>query len=322
MSLEPSTLDPTEAQALRDALTGPLPSIPSRFLYDDHGSELFEAITRLPEYYQTRTELAILEARADDIIAEAAPRHLAELGSGAGRKIGLLIEALLRRQGCHSLALLDINATFVATSAETLRARYPGLVVHEVVGRFTEDLDRLGPGGGPDAGRMIVFFGSTLGNFHPEATVPFLRRLAALTGAEDSLLLGLDLVKDPAVLEAAYNDRQGITAAFNRNILRGFNRATGADFDPERFAHRAFYDPENAWIEMRLRATAPQRVHVPILDLTLSFDAGDEIRTEISCKYTRERIDRYAAEAGLRVAGWYTDDQQRFALAMLRSAAP
>lgn len=306
-------LSAQERDELRAGLQAPLPTIPSRYLYDDHGSELFEQITEVPEYYQTRTELAILRDQSDAIIADADALRLAELGSGAGRKIGLLVEAAQRRHGCVSLELLDINETFLQQSVEALQKRYPDVEVGGVVGRFTTDLHRFGPGGR----RMVTFFGGTIGNFHPQATTPFLARLADITGPDDSLLIGLDLVKDPAVLEAAYNDAQGVTAAFNRNILRNVNRLAGATFQVEAFEHVAFYDADNAWIEMRLRATRPTTAAVPQLDWSRDFAPGDEIRTEISCKYTRHRVADYAASAGLALRGWYTDSDERFALGLL-----
>lgn len=313
-ALPPLSFDANEAAELRVAFAAELPTIPTRFLYDDAGSDLFERITELPEYYQTRTELAILEQHVDAIIDRARPTHLAELGSGAGRKIGLLVQAMLAGDGCERLTLFDINASFLQASVETLRGRYPNVDVDGIVGRFNLDLHQFGAGGR----RMIAFFGSTIGNFHPDETVGFLRRLAAITGPGDSLLIGVDQVKDIARLEAAYNDSEGVTAEFNLNILRGFNRAVGTNYDPDRFEHVAFYDADNAWIEMRLRATAPSVVTLPALGLERVFEVGDEVRTEISCKYTPESVAHYAAAAGLRVDGWYTDPEALFALVLLR----
>ena len=223
---------------------------------------------------------------------------------------------MLAGEGCERVTLFDINESFLRESVATLRRRYPTVDVDGVVGRFNLDLHRFGPGGR----RMIAFFGSTIGNFHPDETVGFLRRLAAITGPTDSLLIGFDLVKDVDRLEAAYNDAAGITAEFNLNILRGFNRATGADYDPDNFEHHAFYDVDNAWIEMRLRAVRASTVRLPGLALERHFAVGDEVRTEISCKYTRDRVDAYAADAGLAVQGWFTDPDSLFALALLRRA--
>ncbi len=310
----PVELSADERAELLAALSAPLPSIPSRYLYDDHGSALFEQITDLPEYYQTRTERQILETEADRILEATNAVHLGELGSGAGRKIGLLVEAAQRREACRSLTLLDINASFLQQSVRSLQQRYPDVDVRGVVGRFTQDLDRFGEGGR----RLIAFFGSTIGNFHPSQIVPFLRRLADITGPTDSLLVGFDLVKDVRILEAAYNDSAGVTAAFNLNILRVFNRATGADFDPDAFEHVAFYDPDNRWIEMRLRATRPVRATVPAISWVRDFDVGDELRTEVSCKYDQRFVQAYAEAAGLHLSAWFTDPDQLFALAVLR----
>ena len=313
--LAPSAnLDADLLDELRRDLDRPLPNIPSRYLYDDVGSELFEEITGLPEYYQTRTELQILEAQSARIVADAAPRHLAELGSGAGRKIGHLVRAARAAHGCDSLTMFDINASFLKTSVDQLQQRYPDVEVRGVVGRFGPDLDRLGEGGH----RLIALFGGTIGNFLPEETVEFLERLAALTGPTDSLLIGFDLVKDVAELEAAYNDSQGVTAAFNRNILAVFNRYAGATFDVDAFEHVAFFDRDHSWIEMRLRATRPTRATLPAIGWSRRFAPGDEVRTEISCKYTRQQVSDYAEAAGLALGGWYTDAGERFALGLLR----
>ncbi|HWN71554.1 MAG TPA: L-histidine N(alpha)-methyltransferase [Haliangium sp.] len=321
-----------------------LPEIPARYFYDDHGSALFEVITELPVYYQTRTEIAILERHAAEIIERVRPRHLVELGSGAGRKIRLLLDAWLAssarsaRHAHHapqpldtrptqggppgergrSCTMLDINAAFLHQSLERLRVDYSGCVFHGVVGDFTADLHRLGPG----TDRLIVFFAGTIGNLHPDERRQFLGTLSDMMTPGDALLVGLDLVKDRAELEAAYNDPQGITEAFNRNMLAVINRRFDGDFAPDAFAHRAFYDAENAWIEMRLRALRPMRVHLraPGLgtDVALDLAEGAEIRTEISCKFTQDSVTAAAHEAGLGLAGWFTDPAQRFALALLR----
>jgi L-histidine N-alpha-methyltransferase len=332
---EPS---PEECAHLRARLQRDLPEIPARYFYDDYGSALFEAITELPVYYQTRTEISILERHAAEILDRVRPRHLVELGSGAGRKIRLLLDAWLAssardtppvrgrlRPGKRgrSCTMLDINAAFLQQSIDRLRADYPDCGFRGVVGDFTADLHRLGPG----TDRLIVFFAGTIGNLDPGARRQFLGALAGMMTPGDGLLVGVDLVKEPAELEAAYNDPQGVTAAFNRNMLEVINRRFGGDFAPGAFEHRAFYDAENAWIEMRLRALRPMRVHLraPGLGDVLALDlaGGAEIRTELSCKFTRDSVTAAAHEAGLDLAGWFTDPAQRFALALLgRSASP
>lgn len=292
----------------------PLPELPSKYFYDDRGSALFDEITRLPEYYQTRTELAILETIAEEVVDLVRPRELCELGSGVGRKVRLLLDAMTRRGLLERCVLLDISEGFLVESAETLDADYPDLAVRGVVGDFLEDLPALGRGGG----RLALFLAGTIGNLHPDRVSLFLRALARQLEPGDSFLVGLDLVKDEARLHAAYNDSAGVTAEFNRNILRVVNTHLCADFDPEGFEHVAFYDHENAWIEMRLRATRDMRVSIPGAAIDVAYRRGDEIRTELSCKYTRSSLEERLVGTGLRIEGWYTDPDDLFASALLR----
>ncbi|MFT3766869.1 MAG: L-histidine N(alpha)-methyltransferase [Minicystis sp.] len=305
---------PDERVRLRAALSRALPEIPPIYFYDDHGSELFEQITRLPVYYPTRTEIGILGRHAPDIMSAVRPRHLVELGSGAGRKIRLLLDAWQSVGGGETCTMLDVNALFLEQSISRLRADYPGYSFRGVIGDFTADLGRLGPGGA----RLVVFFAGTIGNLFPEERRAFFREIARRMDPSDALLVGVDRVKDRARLEAAYNDPEGVTAAFNRNALSVVNRRFGANFDPTAFAHRAFYDAERAWIEMRLVASRRMEVHVPSLDLRLDLDRGAEIRTEVSCKFTRASLDAAAVDGGLTVTHWYTDPDDLFALALLR----
>jgi L-histidine N-alpha-methyltransferase len=302
------------AAEVRAALAGTPPSLPSKYFYDDRGSRLFQEITRLPEYYQTRTEETILEAVTDEVVAHGGPRELVELGSGSGRKIRLLLDAMARTKRLESCVLFDINERDLDQSVRALGRDYPQARVRGVVGDFTQGFDGVGPG----AGRIVAFFGGTIGNLHPDDVPPFLRRVAGLLDEGDAFLLGVDLVKDKRVLEAAYNDAAGVTARFNRNILQVMNDRLGADFQPDSFDHVAFYDEGNAWIEMRLRARRPQHVLIPEAGLDLRFAAGDEIRTEISCKYTRESIEERLGGTGLSMDRWFTDEDDRFALALLR----
>ena len=295
-------------------LERPLPSLPSKYFYDDRGSALFDEITRLPEYYQTRTEEAILERVADELVGLARPRELVELGSGVGRKIRLLLDAMSERGLLERCFLLDISEGILAESVQRLGADYAHLEVRGVVGDFLCDLEALGSGGG----RMALFLAGTIGNLHPDEVKVFLRKVARQLAPGDSFLVGLDLVKDEARLHAAYNDAAGVTAEFNRNILRAVNDGLGSDFDPEGFEHVAFYDRANAWIEMRLRARRPMRVRVPPAGLDLDYRPGDEIRTEISCKYTRESFSLRLDGTGLRLERWYTDPEALFASALLR----
>ncbi|MBI2994687.1 MAG: L-histidine N(alpha)-methyltransferase [Gammaproteobacteria bacterium] len=302
------------ADEVRRALTARPRWLPCKYFYDNRGSELFEQITQLPEYYQTRTEVALLARISDDVVARAAPRELVELGSGAGRKIGMLLEASARAGRAIRLVLFDINPLFVDASARRIAAQFPGVDVHGLTGDFFNDLATLGPGGG----RLAVFLAGTIGNLHPDDVPRFLSRIARQLEPDDALLVGLDLVKDTVRLEAAYNDAAGVTAEFNRNILRHVNRVLDADFDVDAWEHVAFYDHARAWIEMRLRATRNCRVRARGAGLDLRFRAGEEISTEISCKYTRPSFERMLPRTGLMLEQWYSDDKQMFALTLLR----
>ena len=220
----------------------PLPELPCKYFYDERGSALFEAITELPEYYQTRTESALLEAHAAAIVGAVTPFELAELGSGAGRKIRLFLDAMRSRGWLESVVLLEISESYLRQSVDRLQADYPEAVVRGIVGDFLHDLPALGPGGG----RLLLFLAGTIGNLHPDELPSFFRGAAAALAPGDGFLVGVDLVKDPARLHAAYNDSAGVTAEFNRNILRVLNERLGADFDPDDFEHRAFYDSRAA----------------------------------------------------------------------------
>jgi L-histidine N-alpha-methyltransferase len=310
----PMRPSPEECATLRESLQRPIPEIPTRYFYDDTGSRIFERITQLSAYYQTRTEIGILERRAQAIIDATAPQHIVELGSGAGRKIRLLFDAWGDRRRGGGCTLLDVNELFLRHSIEQLEKDYPGCRYRGVVGDFTQDLDRLEPSGH----RLVVFFAGTIGNLLPEERRNFLRGLAGTMASTDTVLIGVDLVKERSRLEAAYNDPEGVTAAFNRNILSVLNRRFNANFPPEAFGHRAFYDPVNAWIEMRLVTGSDLVVDIGALGMTLRLAAGSEIRTEVSCKFTRESLTVAAAEAGLKIEGWYSDPAELFALALLK----
>jgi L-histidine N-alpha-methyltransferase len=308
-------LDPAaEREAVWQDLAAPLPKIDSKYFYDDCGSRLFEDITRLPEYYQTRTEEDLLEAVADEIVDLTGPRELVELGSGVGRKIRLLLEAMQRQESLSGCVLLDVNETFLTFSVEQLAARYPGLAVQGVVGDFMHDLDLIGSG----SDRLFVFLAGTIGNLHPERLPAFLAGVRAAMGDGDAFLVGLDLIKDTRRLEEAYNDSAGVTAEFNRNILRVLNRRFGTDFEVDAFEHVAFYNPEREWIEMRLRATRLTSVSMGAVSKPIRFEAGHEIRTEISCKFTRLSFVEALFGTGLELWRWWTDPNELFALALVR----
>ncbi|MBP7147495.1 MAG: L-histidine N(alpha)-methyltransferase [Acidobacteria bacterium] len=303
----------SEITELRAGLREPLPSLPCKYFYDDVGSQLFESITQLPEYYQTRTEERLLGTVAGLVAQKLGPSELVELGSGAGRKTRLLLDAIDARGSLERCVLFDVNRSFLHESAARLADAYPGLSVTGLVGDFLRDLPSLGRGGG----RLIAFLAGTIGNLHPSVQPRFLRALRRQMTAGDGLFVGLDLVKDRARLEAAYNDAAGVTARFNLNVLAVINRNFAADFDPAGFEHVAFYDTAAEWIEMRVRALRPMSVSVRDAAITLDLAAGDEIRTELSCKFTRRSFEQRLLGTGLAITGWFTDLEQLFALALV-----
>ena len=307
----------TLADDVLDGLTKPFKELPPKHFYDARGAELFDRICELPEYYPTRCERAILEAHAADIVAATGAAELVELGSGTAAKTRLLLRAMDEAGTLDRYVPIDVTESMVRACAEELVAEFDGLRVHGIVGDFERHLGHVPPSAA-GAPRIVAFLGGTIGNFTPGTRRRFLRRLGALLGEDDHLLLGTDLVKDPAMLEAAYDDGAGVTAEFNRNVLHVLNRELRADFQPDAFDHVAFYDRDREWIEMRLRARRPQRVLVGALGLRLTFAAGEELRTEISAKFTPERLDGDLAAAGLELAGQYVDDEGLFALSLAR----
>jgi len=302
----------TLADDVLDGLTRPFKELPAKHLYDARGSELFELICELPEYYPTRTERAILEARAADIVARVRPRDLVELGSGAADKTRVLLDAMRDAGVLERYVPVDVSETAVRASARALAADYPGLEVLGVIGDFERHLDHLPEGGR----RLVAFLGGTIGNFPPGSRRRLLRRLRDGLDPGDRLLLGTDLVKDPERIRRAYDDAQGITAAFNRNVLAVLNRDLGADFELGNFEHVALYDAQNEWIEMRLRAREAATVRIPGVGLEIAVQAGEEIRTEISAKFTRARLEADYAVAGLVLEAFYTDPEDLFALSL------
>jgi len=300
-----------------DGLTRPFKEIPPKHFYDTRGSELFEQICGLPEYYPTRTERRILLARAGEIVRVTGAGELVELGSGSAEKARILLAAMSRAGTLRRYVPLDVSESALEAAALELVDEFEELSVHGVIGDFERHLDRV-PRPAPGTRRIVALLGGTIGNFLPGTRRRLLREIGKLLGPADRLLLGTDLVKDPAVLEAAYDDPQGITADFNRNVLRVINRELGADFAPEAFEHIAFYNRTHDWIEMRLRARRPCSVLVAGLNLRVEFAAGEELRTEISAKFTRSRIEADLQAAGLALDGWYTDSDGLFAVSLAR----
>ena len=300
------------AADVRDGLSQTPPTLPARWFYDERGSELFDKITLLDEYYPTRAERSILRAVADEIAAATGAVSLVELGAGAADKTRLLLDALRAAGTLREYVPVDVSETALIEAAHRLLASYPGLSVRAVVSDFEEHLG-LPPGQG---GRLVAFLGGTIGNLLPAQRAGFLASLRARPGPGDALLLGTDLAKDPAVLQVAYDDPAGVTAAFNKNVLLVLNAELGANFDPDTFEHVALWDARAEWIEMRLRSGERQVVTVPALELTVEFAEGEEMRTEVSAKFRREGVAAELAAAGFAMRSWWTDEGGRFGLSL------
>jgi L-histidine N-alpha-methyltransferase len=302
------------ADDVLDGLTKPFKEIPPKHFYDSRGSALFERICELPEYYPTRAETAILRGGAAEIVAAAdSPCELVELGSGSTLKARMLLDAM---EGPERYVPVDVSERMVREAADELADDYPGLEVHGVVGDFERHLGEVPPPNG--AGRLVALLGGTIGNFPPGSRRRLLRDVRGMLGDGDAFLLGTDLVKDPAIIEAAYNDDEGVTAEFNRNVLHVINRELGADFDPEAFEHVAFFDRRREWVEMRLRARRACTAFVADLNLQVEFAAGEELRTEISAKFTPQRLERDFAAAGMDLAALWTDPDDLFGVSLAR----
>ena len=286
--------------------------LPPKWFYDEEGCRLFDEITRLPEYYPTRTERAILTEHASDIAALTSADTLVELGSGTSEKTRLLLDALSGHGTLERFVPFDVSESTLRDAAAAIELEYPGVDVHAVVGDFERHLDRLPTGGT----RVVAFLGGTIGNLDPDARARFYHTIAAGLRPGDTFLLGTDLVKDRGRLETAYDDAAGVTAAFNRNVLAVLNRELDADFVPDRFAHVARWNQAEEWIEMRLRAESAHTVRVGELDLEIEFADGEEMRTEISAKFRRGRVETELAAAGLALTSWWTDPAGDFALSL------
>jgi L-histidine Nalpha-methyltransferase len=309
---EPDGAPRSLADEVRDGLSRKLKELPPKYFYDERGSRLFDEITTLPEYYPTRCEREILNRRAPEIVAETGAGELVELGSGTASKTRALLYAMAGAGTLRRYVPFDVDPSVVEACAAELTELYPGLAVHGVVGDFGRDLDRIPAGDG----RLFAFLGGTIGNLYPDERAEFLARVAGLMTSDDRLLIGTDLVKDRAVLEAAYNDSAGVTAEFNRNVLRVLNESLDADFDPAAFEHVAFFDEANSWIEMRLRAKGAQTVRIEGAQLEVTFEDGEELRTEISSKFTRDAVERELRDAGMRLDDFHTDGGGLFGLAV------
>lgn len=302
------------AEDIRRGLTARPRALPPKYFYDEAGSVLFERITKLPEYYLTRVEELILRDVAEDLVGRLAPRDIVELGPGSCRKVRWLLDALDDSREVRYVAM-DVGRESLAQAVGALADEYPHIHLHAVVADFERHLGCLPP---PTGRRLVLFLGSTIGNFDPPARRALLAQVRRLLGSDGRFLLGVDLVKDRRVMEAAYDDDAGVTREFNRNILRVVNRAVDGDFVPDAWRHHSFYNTEARRIEMHLLAAAPQRVHLRALELVLDFDEGDGIWTESAYKFTRESVVAMLSEAGLALDEWHTDPEGRFGLAIGR----
>jgi len=310
--LDPGALHEQMAADVRAGLSATPKSLPPKYFYDAYGSQLFDEITRLPEYYPTRRERSILEAHAGEIAAETQASTLIELGSGTSEKTRLLLSAMTAAGTLQRFVPFDVDPAVLKDAGHAVAEEFPGLTVEPIVGDFEQHLGVLPAG----PRRVIAFLGSTVGNLTPRQRAGFFANVRAGLADGDALLLGTDLVKAPERLVAAYDDARGVTAAFNKNVLTVVNRDLGADFDPAAFEHVAVWDAEAEWIEMRLRSSVDQTVDIGALGLQVHFDRGEQLRTEISAKFRRERVEAELATAGLRVARWWTDDDGDFALSL------
>ncbi len=305
-----SVADPRMLAEVAQGLAAPQKELSPKYFYDQRGSELFEEITRLDEYYPTRTERGLLEAWMPLLVRRLGSRSLVELGAGSAEKSRIILDAMRAAGTAELYVPIDVSATFLSQTAARLRVEYPRMQVEPAIADISEELNL--PRRMPHPA-LYAFLGSTIGNFYPPAAIRLLSRVRSAMEPGDRFLMGVDLRKDIARIEAAYNDSRGVTAEFNRNMLRVLNYELGADFDPAAFEHLAFYEPVAHRIEMHLVSRLPQMVTVPGIGV-VSFDAGESLRTEISCKHDRESVAQLFEAAGLEIEAWRSDPDSLFAL--------
>lgn len=310
MTPEAGTVSAEMARDVREGLTSSPKELAPKYFYDARGSELFDQITSLAEYYPSRCEREILNRHSPQLTRGYG--ELVELGSGVASKTRALLYAMAGAGALRRYVPFDVDGSVISSSAKELEEAYPGLEVHGVVGDFESDLGLIPPG----EGRLFALLGGTIGNLHPPERAGFLARVRELMGQTDGFIIGTDLVKDRSVLVAAYDDSQGVTAEFNRNVLHVLNAELGADFRPEGFEHVALFDEENSWIEMRLRSTAAQHVRVPGAGIEVDFEDGEEMRTEISTKFTQESVAGELSGAGMVLEDFLTDGDGLYGLAV------
>lgn len=299
------------ADAVASGLTSTPKVLPPTYFYDARGSDLFEQITDLPEYYQTRTERQLLEDAAPEL-ATLEVEDLVELGAGSARKTEVIISALAAA-GPLRYVPFDVDPHTLLDTCGRLSSRFPDLELHGVAGDFARNLGQIPEAGGR---RLVAFLGGTIGNLEPAERAGFLDAVSELMEPSDLILIGTDLAGDAERIEPAYDDSAGVTAEFNLNLLRRINDELGADFDLAAFSHVARYLPEKGWVEMRLRSERRQSVRIPTLDMTVDFDAGEEMRTEISCKFTRAGVNDMYEASGFALREWFTDEHGWYALSL------
>ena len=310
--LGPDDLDTALRADIREGLTSTPKDLPPKWLYDTRGSDLFDQITRLPEYYPTEAERSILLAHAADIVGRAGAGTIIELGSGTSDKTRALLDAAVAAGTLDRFVPFDVSETFLREASLMLAERYPGVQIHGVVGDFDRHLDRL-PSGGR---RMVMLLGGTIGNYPPVERKGFLTEIVRGLAPGDHVLLGTDLIKDVARMEVAYDDPQGVSAAFAKNVLTVINRELDASFDPDAFEYVARWDADNEWIDMGLRSRWEQLVAVDALDLVVPFAAGEVMRNEVSTKFDRDAFGEELAAVGLDVVEWYLDDAEDFGVSL------
>lgn len=316
--LTPDDLEKELRSDVASGLSRSPKELPPKWFYDMHGSALFEEITRLTEYYPTRRERGILSTFSGEMARVSNASTLLELGAGAGEKTRILLNAMEELGTLRSYVPVDVSGEFLQDTAHRIAQDYPELAVHAVVADYDRHLHLLPSG----ERRMIALLGSTIGNMTPRGRCRFLGAVREIMNPEDTLLLGLDLVKPADRLVRAYDDAAGVTAEFNRNVLRVINDGLAADFDPSAFGHVAVWNAESEWVEMRLRSTRDQRVRIEALELDVTFAAGEEIRTEISAKFRRDGVVEELATAGLELVRWWVDAAEDFAVCLARPAGP
>ena len=301
------------AEDVREGLSSTPKTVPPKYFYDEVGSDLFERITELPEYYPMREETHLLISIAEELMGSLKPVQVVELGSGSSTKTRALLDAGRAEGSLQSYVAFDVSESIIREAGEALEQRYSGLDLYGIVGDFQRHLDTIPAASGR---RLVLFLGSTIGNLHEEQRIDLLMQIQDILGPEDYLLLGTDLVKDTSIIVPAYNDAAGVTAAFNRNMLNSINKGLDGDFDPAAFDHEAFFNPDEARIEMHLRPRTKQVATLRAIDMEVVVMPDETIWTECSHKFTHETVAGMLSAAGLQLRGWYAAPGDMFGLSL------